>query len=502
MRPPADVPVVMRRLYEYLAQRRAWGTQRAGCELVRLPDLPRRRLAEAIRSPVNLPAFRRAMMDGVAICFHTLTAKSDLNIVSDPIDSGTAVTPEVVAPAAVAPAVVAPTVVEQTVEVPAVLVSTGGRVPDWADTVVPVEWLRTLRGEMVTSPQLPGLTVPLRVAQTHVVQAGQHVAAVGEDVRRGQVLLDGSRVVRPQDLGLLAACGLTGAKCFRAPRVALAMTGDEVVPLGQQATVNQVYDANGPVLSAWVQRDGGLVDAVDYLADDPRQLEAYLQRDDVDVIVLCGGTSVGRHDHAARALAAIGQVEFHGLPLRPGRPAAVGQTQSATVFLLPGNPIACQFTYDLLVGPLLRGLAGHSVRWPYRRQPAILAAPVLSQVGRLDYLRVACSPPVASPTASDPAMSTPPTPIARLEGQLPANGAAESAASTSDFRQAIDWGSELTLWDLTPSSPAELPRVWPLTSGRASNLTSVSRADGFVLVPWERSELTANETLQVFWFDA
>lgn len=495
MRPPTDVPVVMRRLFEYLAQRREWGTQRAGSELVPLAELPQRRLEEAIHAPVNLPVVRRAMMDGVAVSFHTLTANANLSIVPAPIDSGATVTSTTVTSTTVTPMAVG-----ETAEVPAVLVSTGGHVPDWADTVVPVEWLRTPLGERVTALQLPGLTVPLRLAETHAVQAGQHVAAVGEDVRLGQVLLDGSRLVRPQDLGLLAACGLTGAKCFRAPRVALAMTGDEVVPLGQPATFNQVYDANGPVLRTWVQRDGGRIDGVDYLADDPRQIEAYLRRDDVDVIVLCGGTSVGRHDYAARALAAIGQVEFQGLPLRPGRPVAVGQTQSATVFLLPGNPIACQFTYDLLVGPLLRGLAGHLLSWPYRRQLARLAAPVLSQVGRLDYLRVSRSPPVASPAASDPALSRPP--MAMLEGYLPADRKAESATSTSDFRQEIDWGSELTLWDVTPSSPVELPRVWPLTSGRASNLTSVSLADGFVLVPWDRGELTANETLQVFWFDA
>lgn len=490
MRPPTDVPVVMRRLFEYLAQRREWGTQRVGSELVPLAELPQRRLAEAIRSSVNMPACRRAMMDGVAVSFHTLTANADLSIVPEPIDSGTAGTLTAGTSTAIG----------ETAPVPAVLVSTGGRVPDWADTVVPIEWLRTPRGEIVTALELPGLTGPLRVAETHAVQAGQHVAAVGEDVRLGQVLLDGSRLVRPQDLGLLAACGLTGAKCRRAPRVALAMTGGEVVPLGQKAIGDQVYDANGPVLRTWVKRDGGRIDGVDYLADDPRQLEAYLRRDDVDVIVLCGGTSVGRHDHAARALAAIGQVEFHGLPLRPGRPAAVGQTQSATVFLLPGNPIACQFTYDLLVGPLLRGLAGHPIRWPYRQQLVRLAAPVLSQVGRLDYLRVSCSPPVASTTAVDPAPST--LPIAVLEGRRAADGESESASSPSDFRQEIDWGSELTLWHLTPSSPVEVPRVWPLTSGRASNLTSVSRADGFVLVPWDRGELTANETLQVFWFDA
>ena len=492
MEPGCDPPLVMRRLFDYLAQRRElwereWGASRADCPLVPLEQLPRRRLAEAIHSPVSVPAFRRAMMDGVAVSFTAWQVSAELAIVAtvtDAVPMVKSATSEVASGAQRAPAAV---------------VSTGGRVPAWADAVVPVEWLRTAQGETVTAADLVGWTAPLHVGANFNVRAGQHVAAVGEDVRGGQVLLDGSRPVRPQDLGLLAACGVTHARCRRSPRLALAMTGDEVVPPGKSLAADQMYDANGPVLLEWVDRDGGHVAAIDYLPDDPASVREYLQRDDVDVIVLCGGTSVGQRDYAARALAAIGQVVFQGLPLRPGRPAAVGHTGTATVFLLPGNPVACQFTYELLVGPLLRGLAGNSIGWPYRRQLVRLAEPVLSQVGRLDYLRVSRTRPGTSPAASTPTASM--RPIASMGGPLPPIDSASGVAPPSEFRQENDWGSELALWDWQPTTSADIPSVWPLTSGRASNLTSVSRADGFMLVPWDRGELAANETIQVFWYD-
>lgn len=457
----SDVPAVMLQLFEHLEQRRiAWLKQEA-TESVPLDQLSGRCLAQPIVSPVNLPAFRRAMMDGVATDSVTLaTAANQLQILSP--------TPESASTANTAPAVV---------------VSTGGRVPDWADAVVPIEWLRNRSGETVTADELPRLTHPLHVPSNHAVRPQQHVASIGEDVRFGQVLLDNARPIRPQDVALLAACGLDHARCRRQPRVALAITGNEVTAVGTPARGDQVHDANGPVLQNWVRRDGASLASLDYLPDDLEKIQNYLRRDDVDVIVLCGGTSVGRHDHAATALAAAGQVTFHGLPLRPGRPVVVGHTHSASVFLLPGNPIACQFTYDLLVGPLLRSLAGQPLRWPYRCQPARLAAPVTSHVGRLDYLRVTRQSPTA-PLPSTPLPLGPPT-----------------LTTIRNFPQSSDWGAELNLWDSSPADNS-IPWVWPLTSGRASNLTSVSQADGFVLVPWDRAELHADETLDVFWYDA
>jgi molybdopterin molybdotransferase len=224
-----------------------------------------------------------------------------------------------------------------------------------------------------------------------------------------------------------------------------------------------VHDANGPVLAALLRRDGADVCPLEYLSDDPAAIRRFLQRDDADLLLLCGGTSVGPRDFVAATLRSVGSVAFHGLPIRPGRPVGIGETATATAFLLPGNPIACQFTYELLVGPLVRGLAGRASEWPYRRSIVRLTDSVASQCGRLDYLRVV-------------RVETTPT--------REQHGDQGGANRPSD----IGWESNFCL-------------VRPLTSGRASNLTSVSEADGFVFVPIECERLSASDEVVCYWFD-
>ncbi|MBL8890661.1 MAG: molybdopterin molybdotransferase MoeA [Planctomycetaceae bacterium] len=414
--------------------------QRREIEEVSLLSLAGRILAEDIHSSVNLPRFRRAMMDGVAVDYrrlsegyHSLLSCEDRKTVD-------------------------------LLEMPLVYpVATGSSMPDKMDTVVPREHLVYVPAPAGLDPKFQYIKTP----RLETVQQGQHVAQIGEDVAKGRRILSRGRVVRAQDLGLLSACGIAGAKVLQKPRVAVGLTGDEIAKPGHDLDGDQVHDANGPVLTTLLLRDGARLVATEYLADDPDAIQTFLQRNDIDILLLCGGTSVGPRDFAVEILRSIGTVAFHGLPLRPGRPVGIGSTPCASVFLLPGNPIACQFTYDLLVGPLVRGAAGRSVDWPYSRALVHLSEAVASQRGRLDYLRVV-----------------------RTERRVVAGGFELGRMGPSALNGTTS---------RTADGPPVLVR--PLTSGKASNLTSVSEADGFVLVPIDAERLLPNEPVECYWYD-
>ncbi|MDP1561635.1 MAG: molybdopterin molybdotransferase MoeA [Pirellulaceae bacterium] len=416
----------------YLADRLQATRANLTVESLPLSSLVGRIVASDVHSAIDLPRFRRAMMDGVAIHFQQgYAGKHRWSVVADGNETAPSSLPL------------------------ALPINTGGRVPDSLDTVLPRECFVAVSA---SDSGCEGSTI-IEMADSETIRSGQHVARVGEDVELGQRLMSKGRVIRSQDLGLLSACGIVQAEVFRRPRVAVALTGDEVVMPGSTLASDQVFDANGPVLEALLRRDGAELVSLEYLADDPIALQKFLSGRDADVLVLCGGTSVGPKDFAAATLRSGGALAFHGLPLRPGRPVGMGEIGAATVFLLPGNPIACQFTYDLFVGPLLRGLAGQKTDWPYSHETVQLSEPVASQIGRLDYLRIA---------RVDKASS--------LDRPL----ASRSCESTGEARPVL---------------------VRPLTSGRASNLTSVSEADGFVLIPIEADGLKPEDRVMCYWYD-
>lgn len=421
---------ILAQVERYLLERLQCSRLNRRVQSAPLFDLVGQVLAADVFASTPVPRFRRAMMDGVAINFQRWAFDKHQKLVeSNDLHDSTATS-----------AIALP-------------VATGGRIPDGFDTVVPREKLEL--GE--TSCDGQGRWV--EVVEPGSVRLGQHVASIGEDVQMGQRILAEGRVIRSQDLGLLSACGLTEALVYCRTRVAIAMTGDEVVGPGATLVGDQVHDANGPVLQALLKRDGADVLPLEYLADDPESIRRFLMRKDAEVLVLCGGTSVGPRDFVATSLQEVGRIAFHGLPLRPGRPVGIGETASATVFLLPGNPIACQFTYELLAGPLLRGLSGQSLEWPYVRQLVQLTEVVASQVGRLDCLRVA-------------RVHALPSNCGRTWGQP-----RESANDTI------------------------VPLVRPIASGRASSLTSVSEADGFVLIPVALDQLSPSDRVVCYWYD-
>jgi molybdopterin molybdotransferase len=255
----------------------------------------------------------------------------------------------------------------------AIRIMTGGPLPAGADAVLQVEAAAEANGR-------------LRVSES--VSPGRHVGHRGEDIGQGTIVLKAGRVLRPQDLGVLASIGAGMILAIRRPFVALLVTGDELLPAGARPEGYRIVDSNSVMLAALAERDGGLVRSAQMLPDNREAVEAALLQADADVVLVSGGSSVGQEDHAPRVLAQLGELAVHGVALRPASPSGVGFLKGKPVFLLPGNPVSCLCAYDFFAGAAIRRLGGRSMDWPYRTYTLPLARKIASSVGRVDYVRV------------------------------------------------------------------------------------------------------------------
>jgi molybdopterin molybdotransferase len=304
----------------------------------------------------------------------------------------------------------------------AVRIMTGAPLPQGADAVLQAEAAET-EGDV------------LRVSEP--IPPARHVGRCGEDIQTGSVVLRPPRVLRPQDLGILASLGVAILEVIRQPRVEILVTGDELLPCGAKPEGYRIVDSNSVMLAALVRRDGGLAQPARLIPDKRDAVRAALLGSEADVILVSGGSSVGQEDHAPNVLAEVGELSIHGVALRPASPSGLGFLQRRPVFLLPGNPVSCLCAYDLFAGRAVRRLGGVSTDLPYRSQNLPLAHKIASPAGRVDYVRV------------------------RVE-----NGMVE-----------------------------------PLATSGASILSSTTRADGFVLVPRDSEGHADGETVCVYFYD-
>ena len=225
---------------------------------------------------------------------------------------------------------------------------------------------------------------------TEGVTPGKNVGKVGEDIASGTVVLRQGRVLRPQDVAVLASLGVQPVEVVRSPRVSVLVTGNELLPCGSRPEGFRIVDSNSVMLAALVRSDGGTVHEVALLPDDRPAIVSALERSDADVILISGGSSVGEEDHAPNVLAEMGEVIFHGVALRPAGPAGFGALTNPTrlVFLMPGNPVSSLCAYDLFAGPSVRMLGGRRPDLPHRFRTLPLGEKIASAVGRVDYVRV------------------------------------------------------------------------------------------------------------------
>ena len=329
-----------------------------------------RTTAEAVTAHEDVPGFDRSVMDGYAVRAKDVFAASEglpalLDLVGE------------------CPMGQAPTLVVGPGQ--AARIWTGGMMPEGADAVVMLEYSR---------PAGEG-----RVELTRPVGPGEHVLQKGEDAAVGQTLIPAGRVLRPQEIGLLAALGQETVLVRRKPRVAVISTGDEVVPVSARPAPGQVRDVNTYTLCALVEAAGAEAAPLGLVDDDAELLgrksaEALAS---CDVLLLSGGSSAGKRDFSVQVLGALpgAEILLHGVNISPGKPLILGRSGAKILMGLPGHVAGALVTAELFVRFTLDRLLGRSEEAPPWSSAlrAKMTRSVASAQGRRDYIRVALLPP-------------------------------------------------------------------------------------------------------------
>ncbi len=354
-------------------------------------------LAETMVSGRDVPHYRRAAMDGYAVrASDTLGASPSNPImlqISDHVEEGSSV-----------------------------WVHTGAAVPEGADAVV-----------MVEDTVAAGDIVEIKAQ----IYPNRNVEQIGEDIRKGDLVFDKGHLLRPCDAAVLASLGLDKVKVFKKPVIAVIPTGDELVSRKKAGDVPPpgiVLETNGLMAALYVDKWGGTPRGIEIVPDNPDSIKKAIELNlDADMILLSGGTSVGKRDHTPEVVALLGELLVHGIGISPGKPTALGIIDDIPVVCLPGFPVAGLVALYFFVRPGIRRLASipEVPEFILKRR---LAAKISSKIGYVNFIRVV------------------------FEGD----------------------------------------RVRPLAGAKAGALSSVSRADGFVLVPENVEGYEEGEEVDVF----
>jgi molybdopterin molybdotransferase len=329
-----------------------------------------RTLAADLAAPSDLPGFTRATMDGYAV------RAADTFGAGETAPGYLTLTGEVTMGQAPSFSVGAGQCAR---------IGTGGMLPAGADAVVMVEHTRPL----------DDATVEL----TRAVAPGTHLLGPTDDAAAGQVLLPRGQLLRPQDVGLLAALGLASPLVQPRPRMGIISTGDEVVPVEQAPGPGQVRDVNTHTLAGQISAAGGEPVILGLVGDDPQALRDAVERaaERCDVTLLSGGSSVGVRDLTAEVFMSQPQAELlvHGVSVAPGKPfiwvrARRPDGRALHLLGLPGQVTSCVVAFHLFVEPIIERLLGRAARsfCRFGRVPAILTRNLPSTMGREQYVRV------------------------------------------------------------------------------------------------------------------
>ena len=333
-------------------------------EMLALRSALGRVLARDIVSGFNVPAHDNSAMDGYA--FRGSDLSPDADTVLGVAGSGFA----------------GQTELANAARGQCVRIMTGAVMPAELDTVVPQEFVK-VDGNEVTIP-------------AGIVRTGDNRRLRGEDLAQGDPALVAGRVLRPADLGMLASLGQAEVPVFRRVRVAFFSTGDELRSIGEALPAGCVYDSNRYTLWGMLARLGVEIIDLGVVKDDPVALAATFRAAarDADAVITSGGVSVGEADHTKQVMAALGDVLFWRIAMRPGRPMAIGRISpdsnagghGAILFGLPGNPVAVMVTFYALVRDALLAMSGAAAQ-PMPLLRAASVEPMRKKPGRTEYQR-------------------------------------------------------------------------------------------------------------------
>ncbi len=321
-----------------------------------------------IRSPIDLPEFRRSTVDGFA------AKSSDTHGASDSIPVYLDLVDDI--PIGTSPA--RPIVAGQ-----AARVVTGGMIPEGADAIVMLEYTQVAHET----------TLEVRRPAAHL----ENVAQIGEDIARNALVVPATIPLRPFDIGALMGVGITQITVFKKPRVTVFSTGNEVVSPTEIPPLGKVRDINTYAVAAGVAQAGGRPIVLPPVGDDLDLLKKTIGNSvrTSDMIILSGGSSVGNMDFTVAAINETGSpgVIVHGLAVKPGKPTIYGVVDDVPVFGLPGHPAGAMVVFLLFVAPLIRKIGGGGELDPFgRTMTAQITRSIHGSPGRHVYVPVVIEP--------------------------------------------------------------------------------------------------------------
>jgi len=283
-------------------------------------------------------------------------------------------------------------------------VDTGDPLPDWANAVIPIENVESLdeKGQLTAEVRTPR-SIRIRSA----VAPWSHVRPLGEDIVATQLVLPAGHVLRPVDLGAIAAAGHQEIIVARKPKVAILPTGTELVPIGSPLKAGDILEYNSLVLAAQIKTMGGEPTRFPITRDDFELICARVEEAarDHDLVLLNAGSSAGAEDFSANVVEKLGQLLVHGVAVRPGHPVILGMLArdlgivsreadtnidsriSVPVIGVPGYPVSAALTIDIFVEPMLAKWLGRKPK-ELQTEDAILTRKLVSPAGDDDFVRV------------------------------------------------------------------------------------------------------------------
>jgi molybdenum cofactor synthesis domain-containing protein len=261
-------------------------------------------------------------------------------------------------------------------------IATGAMMPKGADSVV-----------MVEDTESNGA----RVSINESVHPGKNVSMKGEDISPGVRIVSEGDILNPSKIGSLAAIGVEDAEVYCRPLVGIVPTGNEIAELGTDLKPGQVYNINSYTLASVVRANGAEARVLPVVNDTLKDIQRAMKKNnDCDMLVFSGGSSVGERDIMLDVLERSGEVLFHGIAVKPGKPTLFGTIGGQLVFGMPGYPTSCLSNAYILLAPTLRRMA----RLPENEPPCVrarMSRRVVSATGRTQFLTVKLDRGVALP---------------------------------------------------------------------------------------------------------
>lgn len=353
--------------------------------------------AEAVYAHICAPHYTASAMDGVAVCARDTFGATET-------------TPVTLHP-------------EQFT-----VLDTGDPVPEGRDAVIMVEDLVKNEDGSIT---------------IHAAAAPwQHIRQIGEDVCAGEMILPGHMTVTPAAIGAMIAGGVLELRVIRRPVVGIIPTGDEIIPPCTDPRPGDILEFNGSIFSAMVRQWGAEPVVYPIVPDDFDRIKAMVEKasDQCDMVILNAGSSAGREDFSAQVIRQLGQVLYHGIAIKPGKPAILGCRGKTAILGVPGYPVSGIIVIEQFLKPLIEHWLKTAAQ-PEHYAQATLTRPVVSGLKYQEFVRVRVGAVGGRLMAS---------PLSRGSGVVSSFMKADGILEVPQGLEGYEAGEEVTLRLLSP----------------------------------------------------